>query len=141
MTTATSPPAATGRILVLDLGKFKTVACAHPGDPAGARVESLVTDREHLRKPFVKYRRAVVVRRACARSGRVADLCEQLGLSCRVANTASEAWKFKHTERKTDRDDALRLAQLQAMGQPPSAARTRRLGASEPRKEGRGQTT
>jgi hypothetical protein len=92
-----SPPATTGRILVLDLGKYKTVACAHPGDPAGARVESLVTDREHLRKLFVKYRRAVVVRRACAHSGRVADLCEQLGLSCRVANTASEAWKFNHT--------------------------------------------
>jgi hypothetical protein len=32
----------------------------------------------------------------------VADLCEQLGLSCRVANTASEAWKFKHLKRKTD---------------------------------------
>jgi hypothetical protein len=49
MTTATSPPATAGRILVLDLGKYKTVACAHPGDPAGARVESTVTDREHLR--------------------------------------------------------------------------------------------
>src|SRR5262249_22118967 len=39
--------------------------------------------------------------------------------SCRVANTASEAWKFKHTKRKTDKDDALRLAQLQALGQLP----------------------
>jgi transposase len=36
-----------------------------------------------------------------------------------VANTASEAWKFKHTKRKTDRDDALRLAQLEALGQLP----------------------
>jgi transposase len=37
-----------------------------------------------------------------------------------VANTASEAWKFKHTQRKTDKDDALRLAQLQALGQLPT---------------------
>jgi hypothetical protein len=28
-----------------------------------------------------------------------------LSLPCRVANTASEAWKFKHSKRKTDRDD------------------------------------
>ena len=31
-------------------------------------------------------------------------------------NTASEAWKFKHAKRKSDRDDALRLAQLAALG-------------------------
>jgi transposase len=36
-----------------------------------------------------------------------------------VANTASEAWRFKHAKRKTDRDDALRLAQLDALGQLP----------------------
>src|SRR5262249_47680842 len=36
------------------------------------------------------------------------------------ANTASEAWKFKHTKRKTDKDDARRLAQLFALGQLPT---------------------
>ena len=41
---------------------------------------------------------------------------------CLVANTASEAWKFKHLKRKTDRDDALRLAQLYALGQLPTVA-------------------
>jgi hypothetical protein len=35
-----------------------------------------------------------------------------LVLRCKVANTASEAWKFKQTKRKIDKDDALRLAQL-----------------------------
>jgi hypothetical protein len=39
-----------------------------------------------------------------------------------VANTTSEAWKFKHTKGKTDRDDALRLAQLPALGQLPAVA-------------------
>jgi len=37
-----------------------------------------------------------------------------------VANTASEAWKFKHTKRKTDRDDAKRLAELYVLGQLPT---------------------
>jgi transposase len=53
-------------------------------------------------------------------SGWVFDLCQELGLRCKVANTASEAWKFKHTKRKTDKDDALRLAQLEALGQLPT---------------------
>src|SRR3954447_7177761 len=125
-TTPTTAPttaavtATAGLILALDLGKYKTVACAYPGDPAAARFESVVTDRDRLRKLFAKFRPAVVVFEACALSGWVADLCEELGLPCRVANTASEAWKFKHTKRKTDRDDALRLAQLQALGQLPT---------------------
>ena len=111
---------APGLILALDLGKYKTVACAYAGDPAAARFESLTTDRDRLRKLFAKYRPAVIVFEACALSGWVADLCEHLGLPCRVANTASEAWKFKHTQRKTDKDDALRLAQLEALGQMPA---------------------
>jgi transposase len=59
----------------------------------------------------------------------VRDLCGELGVRCLVANTASEAWKFKHLKRKTDRDDALRLAQLYQLGQlptvtlPPAAVR------------------
>jgi transposase len=62
----------------------------------------------------------VVVIEACTLSGWVHDLCGELGVTCRVANTAAEAWKYKHTKRKTDRDDALRLAQLQALGQLPT---------------------
>ena len=38
----------------------------------------------------------------------------ELKTRVKVANTAVEAWKFKHLKRKTDRDDALRLAELEA---------------------------
>ena len=41
--TPTAPTA--GLILALDLGKYKTVACAYAGDPAAARFESLTSDR------------------------------------------------------------------------------------------------
>ncbi len=41
-------------------------------------------------------------------------------MRCLVANTASEAWKFKHLKRKTDKDDALRLAQLYVLDQLPT---------------------
>src|SRR5262249_44781867 len=116
-TTAAACDTPAGLILALDLGKYKTAACAYAPDPAPARLESLATDRARLRKLLAKHRPAVVVVEAFALSGWVADLCQELGLVCRVANTASEAWKFKHTKRRTDRDDALRLAQLQALGQ------------------------
>ena len=118
MTTAKTT--ATGAILALDLGKYKSVACLYRGDPAEARFETLTTDREHLKKLFARHRPAVVVIEACALSGWVHDLCGELGLACKVANTASEAWKFKHAKRKTDKDDALRLAQLEALGQLPT---------------------
>jgi transposase len=62
----------------------------------------------------------LVVVEACLLAGWVHDLCAELGLACKVANTASAAWKFKHQKRKTDRDDALRLAQLEALGQLPA---------------------
>src|SRR4029078_13413536 len=60
--------------------------------------------------------------RAHPRSGCVHALCLDVRLPCKVANTASEAWKFKHAKRKTDRDDALRLAQLQALNQLPAVS-------------------
>ena len=122
MATMTATTTTTGLILALDLGKFKSVACAYLGDPAAARFETLTTARDHLCRLFAKYRPALVVFEACALAGWVHDLCGELGLPCRVANTATEAWKFKHTKRKTDRDDALRLAQLQALSQLPAVA-------------------
>jgi transposase len=108
----------TATILALDLGKYKTVACAY--DPAApARFETVTTGRPELERLIGRHRPACVVIEACALAGWVSDLCAELGLPCRVANTASEAWKFKHAKRKTDKDDALRLAQLAALGQLP----------------------
>ncbi len=121
MKTITSQTTATAStILAIDLGKYKSVACWY--EPATAEVEfaTLSTSREELSRILAKRRPRVVVIEACALSGWVHDLCAELGLVCKVANTASEAWKFKHAKRKTDRDDALRLAQLEALGQLPT---------------------
>jgi transposase len=121
MTTATSVPTAE-RIVAIDLGKYKSVACNyHPGSGEVA-FTTLGTGRAELHRLLARRRPGVVVIEACALSGWVHDLCGELGLPCRVANTASEAWKFKHAQRTTDRDDALRRAQLQALGQRPVVA-------------------
>src|SRR6516225_657350 len=113
--------ASTTTIVALDLGKYKSVACLYDGDPAAARFQSLTTGRAELVRLLRCYPGCAVVIEACALAGWVHDLCAELGLVCHVANTASEAWKFKHTKRKTDKDDALRLAQLYALGQLPTA--------------------
>jgi transposase len=119
MTTTTAATAAR-TILALDLGKYKSVACLYAGDPAKATFLTLTTDRDRLQKLFAKHRPDAVVIEACLLAGWVHDLCHERGLPCHVANTASEAWKFKHSKRKTDKDDARRLAQLFALGQLPT---------------------
>jgi transposase len=106
-------------ILAIDLGKYKSVACWYsPGD-ASARFESFTTSKAALERLLGEHRPTVVIE-ACALSGWVSDFCGERGVTCLVANTASEAWKFKHAKRKTDRDDALRLAQLQSLQQLPT---------------------
>jgi transposase len=111
---ATTNPA--GTILALDLGKYKSVSCLYAGSPDSARFDSFPTDRTRLHKLLTGLQPAVVVIEACLLAGWVHDLCAALGLRCLVANTASEAWKFKHLKRKTDKDDALRLAIERADG-------------------------
>jgi transposase len=57
---------------------------------------------------------------ACLLTGWVRDLCVAQGVPCLVANTTSEAWRFKHLKRKTDKDDAQRLAEVYRLGQFPT---------------------
>jgi transposase len=83
---------------------------------------SLTTGREELVRLLERHRPAVVLLEACLLAGWVHDLCVAKGVRCLVANTASEAWKFKHTKRKTDKDDARRLAELYVLGQLPTVA-------------------
>src|SRR5262249_44019721 len=120
--TTSTTAAAPGLILALDLGKYKSVACLYERATAQASFETLTTGRPELRRPLDAHRPALVVIEACALAGWVHDLCAERGYLCKVANTASEAWKFKYTKRKTDKDDALRLAQLEALGQLPTVA-------------------
>jgi transposase len=119
--TTTTPALAARPILALDLGKYKSVACLSPGDPATATFVSFPTDRDRPHKLFAQHRPDAGMLEAGLLAGCVHDLCHELGLAGHVANTASKAGKFNHTQRQTDKDDALRLAQLFALGQLPTA--------------------
>jgi transposase len=59
----------------------------------------------------------LVVIESCSLAGWVHDICTEEGYEVLVCNPNQEAWKWKHIKRKTDRDDALKLAKLAALGQ------------------------
>jgi transposase len=123
MTTPTATPtAAAGPILAIDLGRYKSVACADDRATAAARFRTLDATRADLARLFAGHAAAVVVVEACAGAGWVHDLAREHGLAVKVANTNGEAWRFQHLKRKTDRDDARRLAELEALGQLPTVA-------------------
>lgn len=55
-----------------------------------------------------------------AQAGWVSDLCESPEVTLEAANPNHESWRWKNIKRKTDRDDALRLARLSVMKQLPT---------------------
>ena len=120
-------------IIAIDLGRHNSVACVYQRSTRQHTFRTLDTTPADLDRLLVRYPGAVVVIEACANAGWVHDRAVAAGHPVEVANTAAEAWKFKHLKRKTDRDDALRLAELEAIGQLPTvvmsdpATRQRRM--------------
>jgi transposase len=120
--TTTAVTTAAGPILAIDLGKYKCVACVYDRATAAADFRTIDTSVAEVERLIRRTRPAVVVIEACSLAGWAHDLCRGLGVPCKVAHTGAEAWKYQHAKRKTDRDDALRLAQLCALGQLPEVA-------------------
>src|SRR5262249_4909729 len=121
---AVAPPhrrlAMSDTILAVDLGRHKSVACAYRPATREATFRAVDTTPEEFTRLLARHPGAVVVIEACAGAGWVHDLAAAARHPVRVANVAAEAWKFRHLKRKTDRDDALRLAELEAIGQLPT---------------------
>jgi transposase len=109
----------TDTILAIDLGKYKSVACLYRSAEE-QRFVSFATSRAEIVRMLDKLQPTVVLIEACLLAGWVHDLCTEKGVRCLVANTTSEAWKFKHLKRKTDRDDALRLTEIYRLGKFPT---------------------
>jgi transposase len=107
-------------IIGLDLGKFKSVACLYDPDTTQARFTTIHTDPRDLRKLLQAERPALVVFETCTPAGWVADTCAELEVAYLVANPMGEAWQWRKVKRKTDRDDALKLARMAALGELPA---------------------
>ena len=105
------------KILAIDLGKFKSVTCLLETETNETEFWTMSTDRQYLEAVLKKYDPDVIVIEACSNAGWVHDVCAEKGYRILVCNPAQEAWKWKHLKRKTDRDDALKLAKLAALEQ------------------------
>lgn len=113
------------RIIALDLGKFKTVACVmdpatrlHAFETIGmspAGLTELIA--RHVASPPGQ---TLLVFETCDAAGWVHDLGRSLGVAMLVANPNDERWRWRKVKRKTGTDDALKLARLALLDQLPS---------------------
>jgi len=114
-------------ILGLDLGKFKSVCCATDVATKTHAFETIQTTPQVLREFLSKYcgadpSRVLLVIETCDTAGWVHDLAASLGVNCTVVHTiGDERWRWHKVKRKTDRDDALKLARLALLGELPPA--------------------
>lgn len=105
------------KILACDLGKFKTVVCIYETQDNRYRFVSIKTTPQEIHDLVVDHQPDRTVVEICSIVGWIYDLVTSLGFEVQVANTNGQPWQWKNVKRKTDRDDALKLARLSAMEQ------------------------
>ena len=113
------------RIIALDLGKFKTVACVMNPATRQHQFHCIVMSPGHLHDLLAAHatpspQRTLVVFETCDTAGWVHDVCSALGVGSLCTHGNGQAWQWRRVKRKTDRDDALKLARLALMDQLPA---------------------
>ncbi len=104
-------------ILAIDLGKFNSMCCFYDTATQKYRFQTVETSRHYLSTVFKTQEIDLVVMEACGPSGWISDLCQQYELETLVCSTNDAAWLWKNVKRKTDKDDALKLARMAMLGQ------------------------
>jgi transposase len=107
------------KILAIDLGKFKSTVCLLKGETGEHSFAAIHTVAAEVHGQLAQHQPDRLVMEIGSAAGWVKDLAEAMGIHVQVANPNHEAWRWKNVKRKTDRDDALKLAQLSAMNQLP----------------------
>ena len=115
------------RIIALDLGKFNSVSCMMDAHTQRHGFAPVATTPEAM-QDFLLQRieagdvpsRTLVVFESCDVAGWLHDLAVALGFAVKVANCCHEAWKWNKVKRKTDKDDALKLAKMALLDQLPT---------------------
>jgi transposase len=114
------------KILAIDLGKFKSVACVLNTADGEFFYRTVATTPSAIRELLLEAAPDRLVIEVGAQAGWIADLSESLKVELQVANPHHDAWRWKNVRRKTDRDDALRLAQMSEMGNLPTVQMPKR---------------
>jgi hypothetical protein len=103
------------KILALELGKFNTMCCFFDTKTRKHSFLNAATDRDYLTTVFKKHKIDLVVMEACGPSGWITHVAKGLELETVVCSTNEDAWKWANVKRKTDKDDALKLARMSAI--------------------------
>jgi hypothetical protein len=86
-----APAAATGTILALDLGQYKSVAGLEDRATIQARLQSAESTRDQRRRPLAPNWPTLVIGEACTLAGRVHESCAESHPPCQVTRKATEA--------------------------------------------------
>lgn len=114
------------RILALDLGKFNSVLCVYDVTTHEHNFVSVQTIPQLFHDLLALHQtddpsHTLVVMETCDVAGWVHDIVIALGMRVAIANPCHEAWRWSRVKRKSDKDDALKLAKLVVLGQLPTA--------------------
>jgi transposase len=108
------------RILALDLAKNKSVYLDYFTGGGDRSFGKVATNACELEKLLSRCSPERVVIEACPAAGWVCDLVQRMNVPIQVANGNDERWKWKTVKEKSDRKDALKLAQLSEMENLPT---------------------
>lgn len=104
-------------ILAIDLGQDKSASCVLCVQTGEVRFGTVKTTPVAVQRLLKGVRPDRLVIEICPLAGWIVDLARQLEIEVEVADATAEAWQYKKLKRKTDRDDALKLARLSALKQ------------------------
>ncbi len=80
------------KILAIDLGKFKSVACLFDTETNQAEYETITMQQAALEDLLQRKQRRKVVIETCTNSNWVHDICQEHGYEVLVANPNQDAW-------------------------------------------------
>jgi transposase len=111
------------KIVALDVGKFKSVFIVRvAGGKVADRYGKIATTAGAIHDLLVEEQpdRLVLEIGPCA--GWICDLAAVLEIERQVANVGDERWRWVNIKKKTDRADALKMAELSEMNRLPLVA-------------------
>lgn len=104
-------------IFAMDLGLSKSAICLLDTCTGEVHQSACRTDAARIHALLERHRPDTVVVEVCPLAAMVHDVAVGLGIKVLVADVTQDAWRWRNVKRKTDRDDALKLARLAGLGQ------------------------
>jgi transposase len=104
------------KILALDLGNFKSVACDYNTETTAYEFETILSSKQAVRDLVKRRAPERVVIEVGPLAGWICDEVRELGVEIQVASTNEPAWRWRNVKRKSDRRDGLKLARKSALG-------------------------